>query len=166
MHNFILHYEFARINPKNGSLEGDMPIAKLCTILGSNLRWTTTKVSDRLYETCTLSSKSWSSCFIQMVLGPARAYRNTCTHNEEGDELLSVIPVSLSSVIMIPSVLQQQPQQQQEQQHCRVVSSTLFFYKNQEMSAEARMFLIWIHIFSNCQPTPTPKHMLKMLFLA
>ena len=41
-----------------------------------------------------------------------------------------------------------------------------FFYKNQEMSAEARMFLILVHIFSNPHPTPTPKYMLKMLHLA
>ena len=33
--------------------------------------------------------------------------------------------------------------------------ATLFFYRNQEMSAEARMFLILIHIFSISHPTPT-----------
>ena len=39
--------------------------------------------------------------------------------------------------------------------------NTLFFYKNQEMSAEARMFLILIHIFWNSHPTPTPNTCLK-----
>ena len=39
--------------------------------------------------------------------------------------------------------------------------NTLFFYKNQEMSAEARMFLILIHIFSNSHPTPNPNICLK-----
>ena len=43
------------------------------------------------------------------------------------------------------------------------VTSTLYFYKNQWMFAEARMFLILIQIFSNSQPTPTLKYMLKML---
>ena len=36
-----------------------------------------------------------------------------------------------------------------------------FFYKNQLMSAEARMFLILIHIFSNSHPTPTLNTCLK-----
>ena len=42
---------------------------------------------------------------------------------------------------------------------------TLFFYKNQEMSAEARMFLI-LSTFSQILTRPYPKYMLKMLHLA
>ena len=41
---------------------------------------------------------------------------------------------------------------------------TLFFHKNQEMSAEARMFLNLIHILK-FWPNPNLKYMLRVLLL-
>ena len=45
--------------------------------------------------------------------------------------------------------------------HCFAHNLYTLFYKNQEMSNEARMFLNVIHSFSNSHPTPTPITCLK-----
>ena len=46
---------------------------------------------------------------------------------------------------------------------CSIFKYTLLFYKNQEMPAEAQMFLILIHILSNSTPIRTPSTFLKCL---
>ena len=40
-------------------------------------------------------------------------------------------------------------------------TSTLYFFKNQQISADAGMFLILIHVFSNSHPNPPLKTYLK-----